>query len=70
MSLAKYSHYRQPVKSCIIVNAKMSIIFELRNVVMLRMPCKKTQIWFRLSALVSRGQYFNHFILDRSEVEN
>lgn len=48
----------------------MSIIFELRNVVMLRMPCKKTQIWFRLSALVSRGQYFNHFILDRSEVEN
>lgn len=50
MSLGNYLHYRQSVKSNVIDNIKMSILFKLtkfRNVVMLRMhnekPCKKTQ---------------------------
>lgn len=50
MCLGNYLHYRQSVRSSVIDNIKMRIIFKLakvRNVVMLRMhnekPCKKTQ---------------------------
>lgn len=50
MFLGNYSHDRQSVKSSVIDNIRMNIIFKLakfRNVVMLRMqneqPCKKTQ---------------------------
>lgn len=50
MCLGNCSHYRQSVRSSVIDNIKMSVIFKLakfRKVVMLGMhnekPCKKTQ---------------------------